>query len=103
MIANNRAKKELHPDLYQALDNLFKGNGWPTTPESYLKYIEQYLVLIPNEIDDPTYPDAWRSDDKKNGYNQKVHNLLCQFYFLVDQVLPSSNTTFSLICRGAVL
>ena len=100
MMANNRAKKELHPNLYQAIDNLFKGNGWPTTPESYLKYVEQYLVLVPNEIDDPTYPDAWRSDGKKNGYNQRVYDLLCQFYFLVDQPLPSTNTTLQSYKKG---
>lgn len=93
LIAQNRATKELHPDLYFAIDNDFNGEGWPTSSEEYLDYVEKYLVLIPNEMDDPMYPDAWSSDDTKNGYNQKVYDLLCQFYFLVDQTLPISNST----------
>jgi len=92
-IAKNRATKELHPDLYFAIDNVFDGDGWPTTPNEYLDYVEQYLVLIPNEIDDPIYPEAWSSDDTQNGYNQKVYDLLCQFYFLIDQTLPLTGTT----------
>ncbi|MFK8161869.1 MAG: phosphatidylserine decarboxylase [Lewinella sp.] len=93
MIARNRAKKELNTDLYHAIDNVFSGDGWPTSPDDYLRYVEQYLVLIPNEIDDPMYPNAWTSDNTKNGYNQKVYDLLCQFYFLVDQQLPPTNNT----------
>ena len=100
MIAQNRATRELHPDLYHAIDNVFEGNGWPTSPEAYLDYVEQYLVLIPNEIDDPMYPDAWSSDDTQNGYNQKVYDLLCQFYFLVDQTLPLTNTTLQSYKKG---
>lgn len=92
-IAKNRATKEIHPDLYFAIDNVFGGEGWPTSPNAYLKYVEQYLVLIPNEIDDPTYPEAWSSDDTQNGYNQKVYDLLCHFYFLVDQTLTVAHTT----------
>ena len=93
MIAKKRAWSELHPDLYHALDNVFEGNGWPITPEAYLDYVEQYLVLIPNEMNDPDYPNAWSSDDTQNGYNQKVYDLLCQFYFLVDQASPLTNKT----------
>ncbi len=100
LIAQQRATKELNPDLYHALDNVFEGNGWPNSPETYLDYIAQYLVLIPNEIDDPMYPDAWSSDDTQNGYNQKVYDLLCQFYFLVDQVLPLTNTTLQDYKKG---
>lgn len=100
MIAQNRAKSEIHPDLYHALDNVFEGAGWPTSPEAYLEYVEKYLVLIPNEIDDPMYPDAWRSDDTQNGYNQKVYDLLCQFYFLVDQTLPITNNTLQDYKKG---
>ena len=88
LIAAKKAWGELHHDLFYALDDVFDGNGWPTTPDAYLDYIERYLVLIPNEVDDPDYPDAWSSDDTQNGYNQKVYDLLCQFYFLVDQPLP---------------
>jgi phosphatidylserine decarboxylase len=100
MIAQNRAKFELHPDLFDALDNVFDGNAWPTTPEGYLDYVEQYLILIPNEIDDPLYPDAWRSDDTQNGYNQKVYDLLCQFYFLIDQTLPITDNTLQDYKKG---
>ncbi|MFT6338313.1 MAG: phosphatidylserine decarboxylase [Saprospiraceae bacterium] len=100
MIAQNRGKSELHPDLYNAIDNVFEGDGWPTSPEAYLEYVEQYLVLIPNEIDDLMYPDAWSSDDTQNGYNQKVYDLLCHFYFLVDQTLPTSNSTLQSYKRG---
>ncbi|MCK8479999.1 phosphatidylserine decarboxylase [Psychroserpens algicola] len=100
MIAKKRAWNELHPDLYHALDNVFDGNGWPTTPDAYLDYVEHYLVLIPNEIDDPIYPDAWSSDDTQNGHNQKVYDLLCQFYFLVDQQLPSMNIILQSYKKG---
>jgi len=93
LIAGKRANAELHPDLYQAIDNEFDGNGWPTTPDEYLDYVAQYLVLVPNETYDPEYPAAWSSDDTVNGYNQKVYDLLCQFYFLVDQELPLTGGT----------
>ncbi len=100
MIAQNRGMAELHPDLYHAIDNVFDGEGWPTSPEAYLDYVEKYLVLIPNEIDDPMYPNAWTSDNTQNGYNQKVYDLLCQFYFLVDQILPLTNTTLQSYKKG---
>lgn len=93
LIANRRGNAELHPDLYHAIDNEFDGNGWPTSPEEYLDYVEKYLVLVPNETNDPEYPAAWTSDDTVNGYNQKVYDLLCQFYFLVDQELPLTGGT----------
>jgi len=95
MVAQQKAWSTLHPDLYHALDNVFGGNGqgWPTTPVAYLDYIEQYLALIPNEVDDPNYPTAWSSDSTQNGYNQKVYDLLCQFYFLVDQPIPMLKNT----------
>jgi phosphatidylserine decarboxylase len=100
MIAQDRGMAELHPDLYDAIDNVFDGEGWPTTPEAYLDYVEKYLVLIPNEIDDPMYPYAWTSDSTQNGYNQKVYDLLCQFYFLVDQTLPMTNSTLQSYKKG---
>jgi phosphatidylserine decarboxylase len=100
MIAKSRARRELHTDLYRAIDNVFKGDGWPTSPDEYLHYVEHYLVLIPNEIDDPMYPNAWTSDNTKNGYNQKVYDLLCQFYFLVDQQLPLTNDTLQAYKKG---
>jgi phosphatidylserine decarboxylase len=93
LIANRRGNAQLHPDLYAAIDDVFDGNGWPTSPDEYLNYVEQYLVLVPNETFDPEYPTAWTSDDTVNGYNQKVYDLLCQFYFLVDQELPLTGGT----------
>ncbi len=100
LIAGNRGVAELHPDLYHAIDNVFDGEGWPTSPDEYLDYVEKYLVLIPNETKDPMYPSAWSSDDIKNGYNQKVYDLLCQFYFLVDQTLPLTNETMQSYKHG---
>jgi len=100
-IAQQRAWNELHPDLYNALEDVFHGNGWPLTPKQYLNYIKQYLVLIPNEKIDPHYPNAWTSDDTQNGYNQKVYDLLCQFYFLVDQTLPMTNATLQSYQKGS--
>ena len=102
MIAQQKAWSQLHRDLYHALDNVFGGNGkgWPTAPDDYLEYVEKYLVLIPNEMDDPEYPDAWTSDSTQNGYNQKVYDLLCQFYFLVDQPLPMTGGTLQDYKKG---
>ena len=99
-IAQHKAWRTLDQDLLYAIDNVFNGMGWPTTPEEYLIYIEQYLVLIPNEMDDPEYPDAWTSTDTQNGYNQKVYDLLCQFYFLVDQPLPRLGYTMQSYQHG---
>lgn len=99
-IAKSRAERELHTDLYKALDRVFKGKGWPTSPKKYLKYVEKYLVLIPNELNDPKFPLAWTSDTTKNGYNQKVYDLLCQFYFLVDQRLPLTKGTLQDYTNG---
>ncbi|MFT7162600.1 MAG: phosphatidylserine decarboxylase [Bacteroidia bacterium] len=95
LVAQQKAWSQLDPDLYHALDEVFGGNGqgWPDSPQAYLDYIEKYLVLIPNEEDNPNYPDAWTSDDEQNGYNQKVYDLLCQFYFLVDQSVPTLEGT----------
>ncbi len=90
LVAQQKAWSQLSPDLYHALDEVFGGDGqgWPDSPQAYLDYVEKYLVLVPNEEDDPNYPDAWTSTDEQNGYNQKVYDLLCQFYFLVDQPAP---------------
>ncbi len=102
MIAQRKAWSSLDPDLYYALDNVFGGNGqgWPTNPEEYLNYIATYVVLIPNEEYDPEYPAAWTSNDENNGYNQRVYDLLCQFYFLVDQPIPQSNGTLQNYKQG---
>lgn len=92
-IAVSKAKKDLNSDLYNAINNEFKGNGWPTTIPAYLDYLDLYVRMVPNESNDPQYPDAWKSNDQKNGYNQKVYDLLCQSYWLIDQKIPGSNLT----------
>lgn len=102
MVAQQKAYAELNRDLYHAIDNVFGGDnqGWPSTPEDYLNYVEKYLVLIPNEMNDPDYPTAWTSDSTTNGYNQKVYDLLCQFYFLVDQPIPTMGITLQDYKKG---
>lgn len=83
--AVSKASQNLHPQLFDAINSEFEGKGWPTTADTYLDYLNLYVRLVPNEEDDERYPNAWKSDGTKNGYNQKVYDLLCQFYWLVDQ------------------
>ncbi len=92
-MANVSAKNKLNSDLYKAINNEFQGNGWPTTIEAYYDYLELYVRLVPNESNDPNYPNAWKSNGEANGYNQKVYDLLCQFYWLVDQKVPETNVS----------
>lgn len=92
-VANVAAKENLNSDLYRAVNNEFKGNGWPVTIEGYFDYLDLYVRLVPNETNDPTYPNAWKSNGEENGYNQKVYDLLCQFYWLVDQKVPDTELT----------
>lgn len=89
-VANISARENLNTDLYRAINNEFKGNGWPITIEAYYDYLDLYVRLIPNESNDPDYPNAWKSNGEENGYNQKVYDLLCQFYWLVDQKIPDT-------------
>jgi phosphatidylserine decarboxylase len=84
-VASNKAKTALNTDLYQAINEELHGNGWPTTIEHYYDYLDSYVRLVPNESNNPNYPNAWHSTGTSNGYNQKVYDLLCQFYWLVDQ------------------
>lgn len=85
------AETKLNSDLYNAYNDVFNGNAWPITIENYYDYLDMYVRLVPDESDDPNYPNAWKSTDTSNGYNQKVFDLLCQFYWLVDQKVPDSN------------
>ena len=89
--ANISAKTVLNADLYAALNDEFNGNAWPVTIEQYYDYLDMYVCLVPDESSDPNYPNAWKSTDTSNGYNQKVYDLLCQFYWLVDQKVPDTN------------
>lgn len=84
-VACAKAKTSLNSELYHGINDEFQGNGWPTTLPDYFDYLDSYVRLVPNERQDPNYPNAWRSTGDKNGYNQKVYDLLCQFYWLVDQ------------------
>ena len=93
IVAVNAAKTKLNSDLYQAIDREFDGHGWPTSLDDYYTYLDLYVRLIPNESSDPAYPDAWTSNDQQNGYNQKVYDLLCQFYWLVDQKPADANVS----------
>lgn len=82
----------LNATLYNAIDKEFKGKGWPETVEGYYDYLDIYVQMIPNESRDPEYPNAWTSDGTKNGYNQKVYDLLCQSYWLIDQEVAAGKT-----------
>jgi phosphatidylserine decarboxylase precursor len=90
-IASMKAITDLNKDLYGALNDEFNGNAFPTTIENYYDYLDMYVRLVPDEESDPNYPNAWTSTDTSNGYNQKVYDLLCQFYWLVDQKVPETN------------
>ena len=92
-IAVAQAKATLNSDLYNAINNEFNGNGWPTNIPAYLDYLDLYVRMVPNESNDPQYPNAWKSNDQQNGYNQKVYDLLCQSYWLIDQKIPGTNYT----------
>lgn len=92
-VASDKARTDLNRDLYLAIDNVFQGNGWPRNLEAYFDYLDLYVRLVPNESNDPNYPNAWKSNGESNGYNQKVYDLLCQFYWLVDQKHEDSNKT----------
>ncbi|PTX62062.1 phosphatidylserine decarboxylase precursor [Kordia periserrulae] len=91
LAARISAETSLNSDLYNAYNDVFNGNAWPITIEHYYDYLDMYVRLVPDESDDPNYPNAWKSTDTSNGYNQKVYDLLCQFYWLVDQKVPDSN------------
>ncbi|WP_420553338.1 phosphatidylserine decarboxylase [Tenacibaculum aiptasiae] len=93
MIASGMAKEKLNDQLYNGLNEVFNNNAWPTTIEDYYDYLDIYVKLVPNEEISENYPKAWRSGPNQNGYNQKVYDLLCQFYWLVDQNEPGSDVT----------
>jgi phosphatidylserine decarboxylase len=93
VLASVKAKKDLDSELYNGLNEVFDGNAWPTTIETYYRYLDLYVKLVPNEEISASYPNAWKSTPYKNGYNQKVYDLLCQFYWLVDQHAPNARIT----------
>lgn len=92
-IASEKAAQDLDPELYNGLNEVFEGNAWPKDIFTYYKYLDLYVQLVPNEEVSENYPNAWKSTPDKNGYNQKVYDLLCQFYWLVDQHAPNSSIT----------
>lgn len=92
---NGNSKEKIEPlnkDLYNAIDKELSGKGWPTTVADYYDYLDNYVKIVPNESRDPKNPAAWTSDNTKNGYNQKVYDLLCQFFWLVDQEIAPKKT-----------
>jgi len=91
--ASRLGNENLDPQLYAGLNEVFKNNAWPVTIEEYYNYLDQYVVLIPNEEISKNYPKAWKSGPKENGYNQKVLDLLCHFYWLIDQKEPDTKVT----------
>ncbi len=94
--AKHAAQAKLNPELYSAIDEEFKGFGWPINAREYIAYITQYSKIIPNEISSKKYPNAWKSDGTKNGHNQKVFDLLCQFYWLINQEINVNGKTIVL-------
>ncbi len=92
-IAQAKANTFLNDELYTGINDEFKGNGWPLTIEAYFDYLDLYVRMVPNELNNSNYPNAWKSNGRVNGYNQKVYDLLCQFYWLIDQKVPDTQTT----------
>ena len=42
--ANNQAKKDLSPELYDALNQLYSGGGWPVLPAGYINYLTLFAA-----------------------------------------------------------
>lgn len=85
VLAKSGAKNgQLNPDLYQALDELYDGNGWPTNEDDYCSYLSSFAEVIPSENQDSSYT-AWNNNDQQNGYSQEIYDRLCHFYWLIDQ------------------
>ncbi|MBO3698097.1 phosphatidylserine decarboxylase [Roseivirga sp. E12] len=85
VLANTGAKNgQLNSDLYQALNELYDGNGWPTNADDYYSYLTSFAEVIPSENQVPTYT-AWNNNDQQNGYSQEIYDRLCHFYWLIDQ------------------
>tara|TARA_B100000809_G_scaffold100594_2_gene99190 strand:+ start:610 stop:1893 length:1284 start_codon:yes stop_codon:yes gene_type:complete len=89
-VACIKANNTLDKDLYKAMNKELNGNAWPDTIEKYFNYLEQYVKMVPNESLSAEYPEAWKSSNTQNGYNQKVYDFLCQFYWLIDQKVPDT-------------
>lgn len=93
--AHMRFEKNGNKDLYEAINKVYQiagtdtYNAWPHTIEAYLAYLYQHAILIPNELppllQDGTRFTAWKNTGDHDGYNQKVYDLLCHFYWLIDQ------------------
>ncbi len=85
VLADTGAKNgQLNPDLYQALDALYDGNGWPTNEDDYCRYLTAFAEVIPSENQVPSHT-AWNNNDEQNGYSQEIYDRLCHFYWLIDQ------------------
>jgi phosphatidylserine decarboxylase precursor len=93
--AQDKGHKHLNQDLYQALDNIYQGKGWPLTTDDYLSYLIIFGEIIPSENTQPAYT-AWNNNDQQNGYSQEIYDRLCHFYWLVDQKIEVEGNTITL-------
>ncbi len=89
-VAKSNASTNLNPDLYNALDNLYENNGWPTNAQNYLDFLTLYEQKLPNEGGNSN--PAWtNTDGGSGGYSQEISDRLCHFYWLIDQNIPNTD------------
>jgi len=85
-IADKRAKCDLRPELYDAF--LLEVNGWPTTIQQYVKYLQWFASWIPQQND----YDGWLSKDGDYlSSHEEIYDRLCHFYYLINQRLPDND------------
>ncbi len=88
--------KALDKALFEAINETFDGYGWPVFGEDYLIYLTMFSKLVPNEISSKAYPNGWKSTATKNGHNQKIYDLLCHFYWLINQPIQVNGEPITL-------
>lgn len=76
-LAASRASSDMAPALRAVL-------SWPTDLESYLAFLTEFALWIPQQsnVSEPAYA-GWANPD--TGQSQEVYDRLCHFYFLIDQ------------------
>ena len=80
-------------ELYNAINETYGGDGWPTHLLEYELFLKKFALLVPNESVSKLYPKAWCNTSTCQGYNQKVFDLLCHFYYFIDQEEGSNEET----------
>ncbi|UTA66194.1 phosphatidylserine decarboxylase [Emticicia sp. 21SJ11W-3] len=85
-LAKQSAQASLNASLFNALNTLYKNNGWPTNSDDYLSYLTYFEQVLPSESIELHGP--WSNP---LGYSQQIFDRLCQFYWLIDQPLPDYN------------